>query len=285
MSLISGVSRLINYTTRAAKVSPYIIFGNGAHTLVNAMKNAPVKDALKIGGKAVEAEVQATKALHGGLFKHAWTALKTTPSVIAKSTKAGYRAASIAGKGFFGKLAGSAKGLFRGIGKKMPLIGNLMLIGFELPNIITATKEQGIGTGVTETLKAGARLGGASIGAAIGTAVCPVVGSLIGWVAGEWLTSKIVGKSYTEKKAEEEAKLQEELAFLQQEQGNAQVPFTGNTTQLNTEAINNVPLTNPNNPYGMSSNPFSMMETPYNMMSNPYANDIMMQNLQLDMMV
>ena len=75
------------------------------------------------------------------------------------------------------------------LAKKMPLIGNLMLIAFELPNIIKATKEQGIGQGIAEVAKAGSRLGGAALGAAIGSAFGPI-GSLVGWVAGEWLTGK-----------------------------------------------------------------------------------------------
>ena len=259
MGLVSMVPKLFNYTTRAVKASPYIIFGNSANTFVNAVKNAPVKDALKIGGRAVEAEIAATKAVSGGVFKQAWTALKSAPKVIGTSTKAGYRAASIAGKGFFGKLAGAAKGLFRGIGKKMPLIGNVLLVACELPNIITATKEQGIGAGLAETVKAGARLGGAALGAAIGSAICPGIGSLIGWIAGEWLTGKVTGKTYTEKKAEAEQQAMEELAQLQQQQTSSQIPFTG---------------TPYSNPYGMT-NP--MYDT-----TNPYANDIMMQQMQFN---
>ena len=47
-------------------------------------------------------------------------------------------------------------------------------------------------------------------GFCIGQALCPipVVGGIIGGLVGEWLTSKIVGKSFSEKKAaaEEEKK-------------------------------------------------------------------------------
>lgn len=260
MGLVSLVPKLFNYTKRAVKVYPSVVFGDGAHTFVNAAKNAPLKDALKAGGKAVEAQVAAQKALKGSFLKQAWASLKSAPKVIGTSTKAGYRAASMAGKGFFGKLAGATKGLFKGIGKKMPLIGNILLVASYIPNIVTATKEQGIGQGVKETLKSAAGLGGAAIGAAIGSAICPGIGSLIGWFAGEWLTSKVVGKSYTEKKAEAEEKAQEELAQLQQQQTSSQIPFMGA------------------NPY--ASNPYA--GNPLYDTTNPYANDIMMQQVKFN---
>lgn len=262
MGLVSMVPKLFNYTTRAVKASPYVIFGNGANTFVNAVKNAPVKDAFKVGGRAVEAEIAATKAAHGGFLKHAGKSLLEAPKVIGSSAKTGWQAAKAAGKGFFGKLAGGTKGFFKGIGKKMPLIGNVLLVACELPNIISATKEQGIGTGIKETVKAGARLGGAAIGAAIGSAICPGIGSLIGWVAGEWLTGKVVGKTYSEQKAEAEEKAQEELAALQQMQQQTQtgqIPFQGNPY---------------NNPYGMTNPMYGY--------ADPYANDIMMQNLNFN---
>ena len=188
MSLVSMIPRVFkaaqkgaNYAYRGLKASPYVIFGDSAHTFVKAVKDAPVKDALKVGGRAVEAEIKAAKAVHGNFLKHAWTSIKEAPKVIGSSTKAGYTAAKAAGKS---GILGGVKGFFKGIGKKMPLIGNALLVAFELPNIIKATKEQGIAAGVKETVKAGARLGGAAIGAAIGASVAGPIGGIAGWIAG-----------------------------------------------------------------------------------------------------
>ncbi len=270
MGLVSGIGKVftsyipktVNYGYRAVKVSPDIIFGKGADTFVKAAGKVTkgageswltaMGRAVKEGGKAVESSVAATKAVKGGFFKQAFGSLRNTPKVIRQSIKDG----AAASKGL-GKIWGGTKGLFKGIGKKMPLIGNLMLIAFELPNIIKATKEQGIGQGIAEVAKAGSRLGGAALGAAIGSAFGPI-GSLVGWVAGEWLTGKIVGKSYSEKVAEAEQKQAEAIA-MQQEimnqmgvQPTAQPPFTGNTQMPN-----------------LMSN--------FNDYSNPYANDIMYQ--------
>ncbi len=257
MGLVTMIPKLFNYGKRAVKAYPYMVFGNSSHTFVNAVKNAPVKDALKIGGRAVEAEIAATKAAQGGFFKAALKSVKNIPRTLAVYTKRGSRLAKAAGKS---GIWGGIKGFFKGVGKKMPLIGNILLVASYVPNIITATKEQGIGAGVKETLKSAAGLGGAAIGAAVGGLLGPV-GSLVGFVAGEWLTSKIVGKSYTEKKAEQEQKAQEELAALQQYQQQqaqmgAQIPFQGS------------------NPY--MSNPYAY--DPYGA-ANPYANDIMMQQM------
>ncbi len=90
-----------------------------------------------------------------------------------------------------------------------PLLGYGLLVGFEVPNILKATTEDGVVTGAVETTKSTARLAGASLGAAIGTALVPGIGSILGWIGGEYLTSKIVGKSYTDKQLAQEEKMKE----------------------------------------------------------------------------
>ncbi len=108
-------------------------------------------------------------------------------------------------KGFTGK----AKALWNVTKSRGPLLGYGLLAGFEIPNIVKATVEDGAVTGAVETGKSTARLAGASLGAAIGTALIPGLGSIIGWFAGDFLTGKIVGKSYTEKKLAQEQKMLE----------------------------------------------------------------------------
>lgn len=214
MGLVGLIPKIINYGVkgakyvwRGAKASPNIIFGKGADAFVKGAKTvskAPGESLLgtiwkgiKTGGKAAEASAK------GFTFKAMMGQLKSLPKTIAGYTKAGVK---LAGKKGTSKILGGAKGFFRGIGKKMPLIGNLLLVAFELPNIVKATKEKGLVAGIGETLKAGFRLTLASIGS-VALAGIPVVGPILGFVAGDWLGSKIVGKSYSEKKAEQEAQM------------------------------------------------------------------------------
>lgn len=176
--------------------------------------------------------------------------IKSMPLNAAKAAKA-------AGKGFFGQATAGVKGLFKGLGKNMPFLAAASTLLFELPNIWTATKEQGIGQGVKEVGKAGARLAGGAAGAAIGSAICPGIGTMVGWFVGDWLTGKVVGKSYSEKKAEAEEALAQAQAQAMQPQ--PQIPFQGNPY---------------NNPYAMTNPMYD-----YN---SPYANDIMMQNINFN---
>lgn len=126
---------------------------------------------------------------------------------------------------------------FKCLGKRMPLIGSLVAVGFEVPNLWHAFTDKenggGIGTGLLETGKASLKLGamaaGFAAGAAIGTAICPglgtaagaVVGGIVSFVGGilgsigaSKVADGILGKSFTEKKEEK----QEKLAKQQEEQ-------------------------------------------------------------------
>lgn len=122
-------------------------------------------------------------------------------------------------KGFRAQNVGRCSSFFKAVGKRMPLIGTMLAVGFSVPNIYRAfaDKEGGVWTGIKETgkevVKIGAMTGGFAAGAAIGTAICPGAGTLIGGAVGfiggligSWLGNKaaegIVGKSFTEKKEE-----------------------------------------------------------------------------------
>lgn len=281
MSLIgkvaSFVPKVYGYAKRGVKTVPYVIFGQGADAFVSGAKGVTkaaneswitaIKKALKSGGKSLEANIATVKAGGGGIFTQGLKAIKSIPRTLSVYAKKGAVEAGIKGGGTLAKLWGGTKGFFKGVGKKMPLIGNLMLIAFELPNIFKATKEQGIGQGVAEVAKAGVRLTSASlVGAAAGSAFGPI-GSLVGFIAGDWIASKIVGKSYSEKKAEEQE------ALAQAVQSQPQVPLT--TGQQ-------VPFTGMTNPYQSMpiSNPFAN-----DSISNPYMNDIMMQNMNFNTIV
>lgn len=280
MSLIGKVSyyvpKLYNYTKRLVKASPYIIFEDaaqgGAKAAAAVTKTADMtvvqylKNMIKAGGKGIEQSIATTKGAVGkNFFKAAWKSIKEIPSVIGASVKAETAAAT-----GLGKIWAGTKGFFKGVGKKLPLIGNLMLVAFELPNIFKATREKGIGQGVAEVAKAGARLTGASVLSAVGTAVAGPIGGIAGFIIGDWLTSKIVGKSYTEKQEQEKQKDEEALERVQQMQQEGRLP-NQNPQVTQTPAF--------------TSNPFNAYQpTPFDSdnFSNPYANDMFMQNIKFN---
>lgn len=116
------------------------------------------------------------------------------------------------GKGFIGKPWGAIKGL----GKAMPALFAFITIASEIPNVYKAVKEKGIVQGLKETGKTAARLTTGALFAALGTAILspiPVVGSIaggmLGYSLGDWLASKVVGKSYSEQVAEQPDKQNE----------------------------------------------------------------------------
>lgn len=250
-----GISSIGNYAVRIAKVFPDAVFGTGSDIAGKAIRaqKGSIWSKGKAGFKAVE---DLSKS---GSF---WTRATKNLGRIKTCTLAGIRAGGK--KGFFGKIAGGAKGLFKGLGKNMPFLAAASTLLFELPNIWKATKEQGIGQGLAEIGKTTARLGAGAACAAIGSAICPGIGSLVGWIAGDWIASKIVGDSYSVQKAEAEEKAKQ-TAQVQGQSG--QIPFQGG---MNTNPIAN------NNPYNYG------MTNPMEDYSNPYANDIMMQGMKFN---
>ena len=121
-----------------------------------------------------------------------------------KSVRNGFKAIPDGWKA--GKGLGKLTGAFKGMGKAMPALMAFSTIAFELPNIYKATKEKGVGQGAKEVGKAAVRLTTGALCAALGTAILPIGGSIVGWMVGDWIGSKIVGKSYSEKtEGQEEA--------------------------------------------------------------------------------
>ncbi|MDR1327774.1 MAG: hypothetical protein LBJ74_05140 [Heliobacteriaceae bacterium] len=205
---------------------------------------------------AAENHNAANIAKHGSFWKSFKHDFRTIPTVLKDGWKSGTTT--------WGKF----KGLGSGFMKRMPLIGTLMLVAFELPNIIKAfmAKDEGIGTGVFETGKAAARVGAGTLGMVIGS-IFPGIGSLIGgmvgWMLGEGLMSKIVGKTYSEKLA---AKEEEAKAGMQQNINNPDfLAMTG--------AGSNTGVSPP-----MMGNMGSMMPMPQMPPLNSWNDDFMLQN-------
>ena len=259
---MSGISSILSsgwkYAKRAGKLYPDFVFGTGNEAFSNALQKtvknrgsqgyfSAVWDGIKKG--AVEAEKHNASLVkkHGGFWQSTWKALKTTPAKIQQGWRIGGKLADKAGKTGLSKLWAQFKGSLSGLGKRMPLIGSLIVLATELPNIFSAFKDEGFIGGVKEIGKSGLRLGSGMLGAAIGQALIPIpiVGSIVGYVAGDWLMSKITGKSHSEKKAEaEEALAQANTAeqqnqqlqqYLAQQQMN---PYGNNTFASNPYAQN-----------------------------------------------
>jgi len=233
MSWISPVTmtRVWNLTKRAVKMAPDFAMGTGGEAFEKSLREAVrgVKGAdgkytggtgyknfwtkLKNAFKASEAHNNTLIQQEGGFFKAMKKNLMDIPSGIKNGWINGGTAAKAAGNsGLWGSIKGVGKSLY----SKMPLIGSLLFLAMETPNIVKATLDGGVVDGAAEFVKAGARATGSMAGFCIGQALCPIpfVGGIIGGLVGDWVTSKIVGKSYSEKKAEEQEKAQAQAQTL-----------------------------------------------------------------------
>ncbi len=201
-----------------AKMYPEFVFGTGYDAFSNQFKtswSAGKSQNLKFKNRFGRAFKDGTDAAirhndellqkNNGSF---WKATKSSITSIWPDLKTNWTAAGEAAK-TAGKSAGWAKfkSVGKVLGKRMPLIGAAMTLAFELPNIIKATANEGVLTGAGETAKTGVRLGISTLLGAITQAIIPIpfLGGMVGFVAGDFLGRFIVGKSYTEKKATEQA--------------------------------------------------------------------------------
>lgn len=268
MSMLSSISasapKVYDYAKRIVRTIPDAVLGNGSEVAGSAIKTE--KGSLFQKGKAGFRALE--KMQESGSF---WSRTTANLGLIKSMPLEAAQAAKAAGKNIFVQIGAGTKGLFKGLGKNMPFIAAASTLLFELPNIWKATKEQGIGQGVAEVGKAGARLVGGAALAAVGSAICPGIGTMVGWFVGDWLTSKIVGKSYSEKKAEAEEKAQEALAQAQAQQQTANVAQTYNQTAFQG-----------NNPFNQFNLGMSNPMQNYNNYNNPYDNDIMMQQMNFN---
>lgn len=309
---MGNFNKMWGYGKRFLKVTPELIFGTASEAMGDTFRKTQgsLFTKAKAGWNTLE------KAGKGSFFKGFYNNIKTFIPCIKSNIQTHMAAAKAAGKS---GLWGGIKGLCKGIGKKMPFIGALSMMLFELPNIFKATKEQGIFQGGAEVIKAGARLTGGGLGAAIGSAIIPIpfVGSMIGWVTGEWLAGKIVGKSYSE----QQAKKEEEFAQFQQLQQQMMNPQDANSQQQVVDTQYQYPQqveqrynTNPfwmNNQTAQQQNVINSAQNPqtpelyqqmlpqnvynptmtglynniYNTQQIPYSNDIMMQQMPFNRVI
>ncbi len=269
MGLVSYLPRVWNYAGRAARVWDVAVIGGGEKVLdkvysqgLRNHKNIFTADfyknfwkTTKTAGKELEAYKAAEVAKHGNTWKVLGNNLRNIPAEFKTGWARGAKYAKLTGKNkFLSQLGMAFKKGGKGLGR---VAGPALLLAFEIPNIFRATKNEGIGSGLIETGKAAAKLGGFTAGAAIGQALIPIpfVGALVGGLAGDWLVSKIVGKSYSEKQAEQEEKIAQ---IVQQQQttgatanAGVQQSFAGNVPQT-TGTTGTTGTTNPT-----ATNPFN----------------------------
>ena len=261
--ITSGLKTIYRYGRRALEVAPELAFGSASEATGAAMKatKGSIFKKAEAGWHALE------KAGSGNFFKGFWNNCKNFFPDAVKAFKSGTGI-----KGKFGAL-------FKNFGSKMPFIMSAMWMVMEAPNVYTAIKEKGIFQGVKEVLKFGARMTTAGLGSAIGAALPIPGGSIIGWMAGEWIASRIVGKSYTEQKAEKEELIKELTGQDSNTQQNQQTQQTQPQQVPNPYWLNNQTAYQPQQTSfsGNMSNPFDYNQ--YKLQSMPYANDIMMQQM------
>lgn len=240
-------SKAWNYFQRGVKVAPDFVLGTGnevfSKTLTDSFYGIANAEKKRVGGKhfknfwtqlknaTKEAEKHNIRQqrLHGGFWKNMVYQTKTLPRKVSTGWKVGVKSAAKANKI---KWWGGLKGSVGALGKRLPLLGGLVMIATEIPNIYRATKDNGIFGGAAEAAKSATRVTAGMVGGAICAAllspipvVGPVLGSIVGYMAGDGLASLITGKSHSEKLAEKEA-----VAEKQTQQGSGQQSFDTGTT-------------------------------------------------------
>lgn len=215
--------------TRVAKSFGRLIFDpKFTETVTNTLKNSKkINGYSKFGTQVKDAFIAAeNKTKNTPFWKNLWKSIKTLPEDISKSCANA--------KGFSNK----TKGIFGQLGKRATAIFGAITVAFELPNLFSSFKDEGLVGGLLETIKSTGRVASQFAGFAIGQAIIPIpiIGGLVGAFASEFLYSTLAGKSHLEKKREledinkaAEQQYQDTLKQMQKSQKNT--PY-GNTNQL-----------------------------------------------------
>lgn len=212
------VSSVFSTVRRCGEYGANFLLGTGSEVMGKKIGQAiktrsktgmSLPKAIGTGFKVGYNKTNAQMAASGGFFKNLIGSFKATPGRMAAGWKSG--------SGFFSKIKGALKPL----GKLMPFAMNALWFAQSIPDIVGRTKEEGIWGGIKETGKALANMAVISLAASVGSAAFGMVGMLALPIAASMLTGAVLGKSYREKKAEEEAAKQEAQAqqnpFVQQQ--------------------------------------------------------------------
>lgn len=271
----------LNTVANYAKMYPEFVFGTGYEKFSDKFKETwqatkdqgftrqRLKQTFKDAFIASKEHNDALLAQNNGSF---WQATKKSITSIWPDLKDSWKTAGDAAKDA-GKSVGWAKfkSIGKVLGKRMPLIGAVLTVAVELPNIFNATKNEGLLTGAGEAGKAAARLGLSTLCGAITQALIPVpfLGGMVGFVGGDLLGRFIFGKTYTEKqipqaeiKTANKATAADIPAF---DYTKANIPYGGDANIMSDADFLKLQqmYTQAANPNGMfQSNPF-MQQNPY----------------------
>ena len=262
-----------------AKMYPEFVFGTGYEKFSDKFKEtwqttkeqgftkSRIKQTFKDAFIASKEHNDEILRQHNGSF---WQATKNSITSIWPDLKDTWKAAGETAKEA-GKSVGWAKfkSIGKVLGKRMPLIGAVLTLAVELPNIFNATKNEGLLTGAGETAKTAARLGLSTVCGAITQALIPVpfLGGMIGFVGGDFLGRFIFGKSYTEKQlAQQNTQNKSATQNIPEfDYTKMNIPYGGTNSTLNdTEFLKLQQI------YNQAANPSSMyMQNPFTQ-TTPY---------------
>lgn len=147
-----------------------------------------------IASDSKKAWADSKEAVKGtSFFGSMWESLKSIPSDISKEVSGA--------KGLWGK----TKAIGKVFAKKMPLIGNLITVVTEIPNVYRAFRDGGFGAGMAEMGKSALKIGAFAIGCAVGTAFGGLIGGMALGMVADSIMRKFTGKTFTEKQEEAKA--------------------------------------------------------------------------------
>ncbi len=278
----------LNTVLGYAKMYPEFVFGTGYDKFSEELKKtweATKSQGItrKRIGQTLKDSFIACKNENDRLYanKSFWQVTKENLTSIWPDMKNSWNAAGNAAKEA-GKSVGWAK--FKSIGnvlgKRMPLIGAVLTLAMELPNIFRASKNEGLLSGAGETAKTAARLGISTVCGAITQALIPIpfIGGAFGFWVGDCLGRIVFGKTYTEKQEANNTKAdkdpqnatpkdKEEIPPFDYTKAN--IPYGGNTAVNDAEFLKLQQMYNmAANSNGINStNPF-MQPMPYMPMTN-----------------
>lgn len=269
MGLISSICKLgskaVQYGKRALKVAPDFLLGETSEVVGKGMRYTKGSIFQKAKGGALALEKHVARASkRGNFFKRLWKGITSTPALFKDNIKQ----------------FGAVKGIFKTLSKKMPLIGSLLTIAFEIPNIVRAFSDGGIGAGMKEIFGAGIELGCISGGAAIGTAICPVVGTVVGGIVGSIVGMFVRGKTYTEKQEEQQQEEQAQDEQIQENQTQGQTETIQSQTPVQTPVQTPLAPTPVQTPLPFAPSPTTMNNFGFsNSICTPFSNSLDTMNL------
>lgn len=263
---MTGVNGFMSDAWRVTKAMPGFILGTEAELMGETLRKSYKEKGFtgfrqQIGDafvKGMENHENAVKA-NNGFFRKMWADITSIFPEIKENWQHIGKVADRAKKTGWSKFWPQLRSVGKAFGKRMPLIGAVLTLAFELPNIAKATWNEGLLTGAGETAKTGVRLGLGAVGGAIGAAVIPIplLGSVVGYAVGDMIGKFVVGKSYSEKQANSGANNSEKTVNNFQFDPNS-IPGCGNL---------------------MSDEEFQKLQQSYMQMANPGANNFMMPQM------